>query len=167
MEHDALMGQRRNSWIKKHGDCIVIDGWLYFEDGAKAEENKWGTWIEPSENPIERQKAVVRYYREVFRRVVNKFRQLTIDAAANAQYAEIHGSCFLVMDMAKEIEKLRPWVILREAQLEEAVKALKKLLPKDQEKKQAELDYHDKEAVRRHRKRLDKLKLPNRETSDI
>jgi hypothetical protein len=86
---------RVQQFDRQHGsDCINIEGWLVYSDGAKRERSPLGALIDPPEDAYERSKLQVRYREELLRRAVEEFqglRQTLLQGAKTNlrhQYAE-------------------------------------------------------------------------------
>ena len=81
--------ERIQTFHRMHGNCIISKGWVYFEDGAVRENNPYGPLIEPSNDPHERAKKVLFYYKLKLQEAVCEFDNhktaLRIQANAGAQ----------------------------------------------------------------------------------
>lgn len=62
----------RNQFREKHGDSVVIGGWVLFADGARMERD-WGRTEDPPSDPVERAKRKVQFCKAKLEIAVKNF----------------------------------------------------------------------------------------------
>jgi hypothetical protein len=97
MEHfpeNTLVSQRVRQFDTKHGDSIVINGWLIFADGAKREaHNLQGSLMEPPKDPQDRETIKLLYQEEMLRRAtenVQRKKQAVVQKTREKSPVEKH-----------------------------------------------------------------------------
>jgi len=102
---NTLYASLRQQFIAKHGgDCIHINGWLVFSDGATMDRNPAGALAEPPTDPYERWKIVARYREELLRRATDQFTEANRELRSRAHVAMRDG---LPPPNREEIDKLK------------------------------------------------------------
>ena len=70
----------------RHGrDCIQINSWFYYSDGAQRDIDLQGALVEPSADDYERCKSIKIYYEELLRRATAEFEQIRSDMLKTAK----------------------------------------------------------------------------------
>ena len=54
--------ERVNAFDAKHGDFVVVNGWILYEDGAMREVDFWGVLKEPPVDVYQSAKLVHRFW---------------------------------------------------------------------------------------------------------
>ena len=105
----AGMRERIEEFDVRHGsDCLRVDGWIVYSDGASRDTDPYGPLLEPSQDLFERSKLIVTYYVEKHRRAAAEFeseRESMLVAAKMA--ARAHQPGFPPMPTDQAVEKLK------------------------------------------------------------
>jgi len=72
IDYDSVTSRVR-TFDEKHGDFVVFDNWIYFQDGGIRELNPFGPLMEPPTNPIECQKKIVWFWEKKLELAVEEF----------------------------------------------------------------------------------------------
>jgi hypothetical protein len=72
IDYDSV-GSRVRAFDERHGDYVVFNGWIYFQDGAVREINPMGPLIEPPENAVKRQEKIVWFWQKKTELAIEEF----------------------------------------------------------------------------------------------
>jgi hypothetical protein len=103
--------KRLAEFDEAHGQSLVDNNWILYEDGAARETNPLGALIIPPSDPWERAKRIAYYRQLVLQRAVDKFHErrdfyLTF-INANLNQAYCPKTPFTPEQATKELEELR------------------------------------------------------------
>lgn len=71
----SFVSQNVRAFDTKHGKNSVLNGWIYFEDGAVRENDLLGRLIDPPEDEYEKLKNIIHYHRGRLAKAVSEFDQ--------------------------------------------------------------------------------------------
>jgi hypothetical protein len=140
---------RLQEFHKLHGDCVVINDWIVFEDGAIRETNSMGLWKEPPVDIYEKNKLIVRFHQAKLTLALDEFNTLKKNLMFSAQAGLMNGCpCTPPEEQKEALKMLKDKVNVCKKKLDDANELLLQSKP-DWLKFQEEQEIRDRQNCQR------------------
>lgn len=133
-ENKMDIKEKLKEFDSKHGDFVVYEGWLLFEDGAYREKNPMGRWAEPDTDIYKRNKRIAHYYEIKLQLAVEEFWRLKNNLHAVARFntqQQQNVNCPPDKGQLDHLKELKRKVNALKKRFEEATKQVEASRPKE------------------------------------
>lgn len=149
--------QRRiDEFSSRHGSSVMVDGWVYYADGATRDGNSLGPMNEPPRDAVLRCRNIVKYRQTILDRKVREFDEL------KCQLKEDTCGWTDEEKNVRRLERHRRLIRLRRKQLKDAKQDLRRAMtgPSPEQERISQQAIADTEAARhRYRNKLDGIHI--------
>jgi hypothetical protein len=130
---DYGIGKRLRDFDSAHGDYVVNNGWIFYEDGATRETNPWGCLAEPPSDIYECAKLKVRFCKLKLELAIEEFstckRDVLLQAQANLKEKYCPAPTSTQQEAVTSLKKLKQKVESCKRKLREAQTNLENAKP--------------------------------------